>query len=141
MMSSSTDSTTSTFVPSGHTESTPNDSNNSDGVLSSVKQQITSVTDGASMSEIPSKVTAAAGEMVNGVKDTVVPAASQALHNAQSQIKSLTGEVTESATGGQDVNPTADAHDRECVDQMSTEQVCDFLREKHFSNRPPPSTN
>lgn len=30
--------------------------------------------------------------------------------------------------------------ERECIDKMSNEQICDFLREKHMSNKHPPST-
>lgn len=125
-------------MPPGQTETAPNQS---DGVLSNVKQQITSVTEGAS--EISSQVTAVAGEKVNGVKDTVVPAAGDALHSIQGQIRSLAGGGTGVDASGQDENenPAADAEDQERVDQMSTEQVCDFLRAKHLSNKPPPSTN
>lgn len=155
-MSSSTDTAYSTSLPPGQTETAPNQP---DGVLSSVKQQVNSVTDGASLSEISSKVTAVAGEKANGMKDTVVPAAGEALNNVQGQIRSLAGGGTGADTYRQgtcvneilsgwklmlvviDVNSAADAEDQERVDQMSTEQVCDFLRAKHLSNRSPPSTN
>lgn len=153
-MNSSTNSTYSTSLPSEQTETAPNQS---DGVLSNVKQQINSVSEGAS--QISSQVTAIAGEKVNGVKDTVVPAAGEALHNIQDQIQSLAGGATGADASDQgtcvkellcgreltrvvtDTNPAADAEDQKRVDQMSTEQVCDFLRAKHLSNRPPPSTN
>jgi hypothetical protein len=29
--------------------------------------------------------------------------------------------------------------DEERIDQMSTEQICDFLRDKHRSSNPPPT--
>lgn len=35
----------------------------------------------------------------------------------------------------------ANAKDAERIDQMDTEQICDFLREKHRSTNPPPSTS
>ena len=155
MMSSTSDSTASS-LPAQHTETPPSQP---DGVLASVKHQIDSVTGGAPLSEIPGKVTAVAGEKAHGVKETVVPAAGEALQKAQGQIQSLAGGGTGNGiigqgrtssprnmlnTGylrllGENSAATADEHER--VDQMSSEQVCDFLRAKHSSTRPPPSTN
>ena len=155
MMSSTSDSTASS-LPAQHTETPPSQP---DSVLATVKHQIDSVTGGAPLSKIPSKVTAVAGEKAHDVKETVVPAAGEALQKAQDQIQSLAGGGTGNGIIGQgrtssprnmlnigylcslgeNSATTADEHER--VDQMSSEQVCDFLRAKHSSTRPPPSTN
>ncbi|KAJ5096075.1 hypothetical protein NUU61_005431 [Penicillium alfredii] len=81
-------------------------------------------------------------EKANGIKETVldgaVPAAQGALQTVQGQVRAMTGK------GGNETPHDAGAlpsDEIECIDQMDTERVCDFLREKHTSTAPPPSTN
>ncbi|KAJ6084229.1 hypothetical protein N7486_011029 [Penicillium sp. IBT 16267x] len=101
----------------------------------SVKSQLDSLTGGSSISEIPSKATAVAGQKVAVIKDTVVdkavPAAGEALQNLGSQIRNLAGEVEETIEEDLDLEEHS-----EQIDKMDTERLCDFLREKHKSTAP-----
>lgn len=139
---------------------------NSEGVLAGVKQQINSITGGASVTDIRQNTATVAGEKVNGLKETVVdnvvPAAGDALQSAQERISALAGKVT---TGSESqvekgmflglIN-FASLHmiltetrvwletghpDHQIIDQMDDEQICDFLRHKHRSTAQPPSKN
>lgn len=70
---------------------------NGEGVLAGVKQQINSMTGGASVTEIQQNITTATGETVKSLKETVVdnvvPAAGEALQSAQASISALTGKA------------------------------------------------
>lgn len=77
------------------TEATDRNSTQSEGILAGAKQQIDSLTGGASITGIKDNVAGAAGERLTGVKETVldgaVPTATGALQTAQDKIRSLTG--------------------------------------------------
>ncbi|CAI7676912.1 unnamed protein product [Penicillium pancosmium] len=111
----------------------------SEGVLANVKEQLNSVTGGRSISEIGSEVSSVAGEKVQDAKETVLPVAEEAIHAVQAQIRSLAGGTKEN--DGNAIDPNVDAAEQQRVDQLDTERICDFLREKHMSTKPPPSTN
>ncbi|KAJ5631500.1 uncharacterized protein N7484_011600 [Penicillium longicatenatum] len=110
------------------------DSESSD-VYDGVKSQLDTLTGGSSISEIPSKATAVAGETAATIKETVidkaVPAAGEALQNLGNQIRNLTGEVEETIEEDLDLEKHS-----EHIDKMDTERLCDFLREKHKSTAP-----
>ncbi|KAJ5891706.1 uncharacterized protein N7473_007934 [Penicillium subrubescens] len=118
---------------------------NGDGVLTSVQQQINSITAGASATRFQQNVTALASEKITDVKeavvDNIIPAAGEALQSAQESIYTLAGKVT---TGNdlQGEKETDSPHpDHQLIDQMDKEQICDFLRDKHRSTAPPLSKN
>ncbi|OKP00354.1 hypothetical protein PENSUB_7811 [Penicillium subrubescens] len=71
---------------------------NGDGVLTSVQQQINSITAGASATRFQQNVTALASEKITDVKeavvDNIIPAAGEALQSAQESIYTLAGKVT-----------------------------------------------
>lgn len=97
-MSSSSDS----FYTKSSSEQRSHDvePNESEGVLANVKQQLNSVTGGRSVSEIGSDVSSVAGEKVQGMKETVVPAAEDAIQTVQTRIQSLTGSIDSSDCNG-----------------------------------------
>lgn len=63
-----------------------------------MKQQIDTVTGGASITEIQQNITTVAGEKANALEETVVndiiPAASEALQSTQESIRSLAEKAT-----------------------------------------------
>ncbi|KAJ5579923.1 uncharacterized protein N7459_005908 [Penicillium hispanicum] len=74
--------------------------------------------------------------------DSVTTVAGEALTSAQGQIRSLAGGGSGTGEANSDTDAhTATAYEHENVDQMDTEKVCDFLREKHKSTKPPPSVS
>ncbi|KAJ6000260.1 hypothetical protein N7481_000669 [Penicillium waksmanii] len=115
----------------------------SEGVLANVKEQLNSVTGGRSISEIGSEVSSVASEKVQDAKETVLPVAEEAIHTVQAQIRSLAGSriANDFFSLSLAIDPTVDAAEQQRVDQLDTERICDFLREKHMSTKPPPSTN
>ncbi|KAJ5090691.1 hypothetical protein N7532_009375 [Penicillium argentinense] len=144
IMSSSSDSiyTNSTPEQLDRNESVPVQSNESQGVLACVKEQVNSVTGGRSVSEIGSEVSTLAGEKASEVKEVIVPAAEGALETLQARIHSLTG--AENGTGSgfeQAVDSALHPDEHRAIDEMDSEQLCDFLREKHMSTKPPPKMN
>ncbi|KAJ5565045.1 hypothetical protein N7513_001287 [Penicillium frequentans] len=104
----------------------------SSDVYGGVKAQLDPLTEGNLISEFPSKATAVAGETASTIKDIVVekavPAAEEALQNLGSQIRNLAGQVEETVEEDLDFEKHS-----EHIDKMDTEQLCDFLREKHKS--------
>jgi hypothetical protein len=70
---------------------------NGEGALAGVKQQINSMTGGASVTEIQQNITTATGETVKSLKETVVdnvvPVAGEALQSAQASISALAGKA------------------------------------------------
>lgn len=131
------------------------------GDLDSAKHQFDGITR-SSISDIKENVVAVAGDTVNTVKETLfegVPAAAEALQSAEERIRSLAsgngdnngqglcswfnlaGCLVNMYLAAPDENMASHAKDAERIDQMDTEQICDFLRDKHRSTKPPPSTN
>ncbi|KAJ5788322.1 hypothetical protein N7457_003312 [Penicillium paradoxum] len=130
-----------------------------EGVLAGIKHQLDSMTAGSSLSEIGNSVGSVVQEKAGAVKeiimDSAVPAAQGALHTVQDQISALSGgakgaEETVSEglfflmslfvmvidEGGVLLDLTAASREeQERIDNMSDEQICDFLRDKHMSNK------
>ena len=100
-MSSASDSTCSKspLEKNNETNDTITPTEPSEGVLAGVKQQINSITGGSSVSEIQEKVTTIAGEKINDMKETVVPAAEEVLQNMQAQIRDLGSGKSEIVEG------------------------------------------
>lgn len=76
----------------------------SSDVHGGVKAQLDPLTGGSSISEIPSKAAAVAGETAATIKETVVdkavPAAGEVLQTLGSQIRNLAGQVEETVEEG-----------------------------------------
>ncbi|KAJ6104464.1 hypothetical protein N7523_010784 [Penicillium sp. IBT 18751x] len=111
------------------------------GSFAGVKNQLDDLTR-SSVTDFKGNLVAVAGDAVNGVKETVaegIPVAKEALQSAQDRVRSLVKGVEETAEPAPE-EKEANARDAEQIDQMDTEQICDFLREKHRSMNPPPST-
>ncbi|KAJ5791580.1 uncharacterized protein N7518_008591 [Penicillium psychrosexuale] len=107
-----------------------------EGVFAGMKHQLDSMAPGGSMSEFGNSVSSAAHEKIIAAKDTLMdeayPAAQGALRTVQGHIRAMSGGSNEA----QEMVPEEPSQEeRECVDKMSNEQVCDFLRERHMSNK------
>lgn len=139
--------------------------NGQEGVLAGVKHQFNSMAPSGSMSEFGESVTSAAQERFVAAKDTIMegalPAAQGALQTVQGHIRTISGgaeeveePVSESMFFVSMYSPTVymtrlltkmlclvlSQEERESIDKMSNEQICDFLREKHMSNKHPHPT-
>jgi hypothetical protein len=84
----------------------PASDSNREGVLASAKQQINSMTGGASVTDIQQNFTTAAGEKAAVLKETVVenvmPAAGEALQSAQQSLQTLASKaIPESNSQGE----------------------------------------
>ncbi|KAJ5763272.1 hypothetical protein N7533_001953 [Penicillium manginii] len=104
-MSSASDSfSTNSSAEQRNDDALPADSesNQSEGVLANVKEQLNSVTGGRSISEIGSEVSSIAGEKVQGAKETVLPVAEEAIHTVQAQVRYLAGGVDTNDGNGTD---------------------------------------
>ncbi|KAJ5498193.1 hypothetical protein N7453_007244 [Penicillium expansum] len=129
-----------------------------EGVLAGIKQQFDSMAPGGSISEFGSSVTSAAQETVVAAKDTLMegalPAAQGALQTMQYHIHNISGgakeveETVSEAVSQQHMTwlltkvlcLEISQEERDRIDKMSNEQICDFLREKHMSNKHPRPT-
>lgn len=69
------------------------ESNQSEGVLATVKDQIHFATGGRSISQFGSEVSSVVGETVQETKETVAPLAENAIHTVQARVQSLTGNT------------------------------------------------
>ncbi|KAJ5778207.1 hypothetical protein N7520_001453 [Penicillium odoratum] len=119
-------------VPNDTQQTNQTGESESSGILGGVTDQLNSMTGSSSISEIPGKATAVAGEKVAAVKETIidsaVPAAGEALQNLGSQVRKLAGKAEETIEEDLDLERHS-----EQIDKMDTERLCDFLREKHKS--------
>ncbi|KAJ5920524.1 hypothetical protein N7516_011382 [Penicillium verrucosum] len=115
--------------------------NGQEGVLAGVKHQFNSMAPSGSMSEFGESVTSAAQERFVAAKDTIMegalPAAQGALQTVQGHIRTISGGAEEVE---EPVSEILSQEERESIDKMSNEQICDFLREKHMSNKHPHPT-
>ncbi|KAJ5543231.1 hypothetical protein N7535_005661 [Penicillium sp. DV-2018c] len=118
-----------------------------EGLLGGVKNKFDSTTTatGSSVSEFGNTISDIAQEKASAAKDiimnTAVPAAQGALSTVQGHVRSISGGGKGfEETVAQDSVPTS-REDDELIDSMSDEQVCDFLRDKHMSNKLPPRTD
>ncbi|KAJ5877072.1 hypothetical protein N7455_000537 [Penicillium solitum] len=115
-----------------------------EGVLTGVTHQFDSMAPGGSMSEFGNSVSSAAQEKFVAAKDTIMegalPAAQGALRTVQGHIRSISGGAKEVEEVEEPVSENLSQEERECIDNMSNEQICDFLREKHMSNKHPLQT-
>ncbi|KAJ5187433.1 hypothetical protein N7449_010427 [Penicillium cf. viridicatum] len=113
-----------------------------EGALAGVKHQFDSMAPGSSMSEFGNSVSSAAQERLVAAKDTLMegalPAAQGALRTVRGHIRTISGGAKEVE---EPVSENLSQEERESIDEMSNEQICDFLREKHMSNKHPPTTN
>ncbi|CAI7662970.1 unnamed protein product [Penicillium glandicola] len=112
------------------------DTEGQEGVIAGIKHQFDSMPSSSSISEFGASVGSAAQEKIVAVKDTLMegalPAAQGALRTVQSHIRSISGgsnEVEETVSEG------LSREEHECIDKMSNEQICDFLRHKQMSNK------
>lgn len=141
----------------------------SESTSAGTERQTGTVTGGSSITEIKDQVVSATGQTLDDAKQTVlndmVPAATGALQNAQENLRSIAGGDKagiegQSKQGGYSnlplspcgdwgwwlidrlaVTDTTDrTRDADVIDRMDKEDVSDFLREKHMSTKPPPST-
>ncbi|KAJ5448044.1 hypothetical protein N7445_002865 [Penicillium cf. griseofulvum] len=107
-----------------------------EGVLAGMKHQLDSVAPGGSISEFGNSIGSVVQEKVAAAKDTLMgsalPAAQGALRTVQGHIRSISGGSNEAE---ETVPEELSQEERECIDNMSNEQICDFLREKHMSNK------
>ncbi|KAJ5201850.1 uncharacterized protein N7498_006513 [Penicillium cinerascens] len=113
------------------------------GDLGSAKHQFNGGT-GSSLSDTKENLVTVASDTVNTVKEMLlegVPAAAEALQSAEERIRSLASGNEDNNEQAPDENMESHAQDVERIDQMDTEQICDFLRDKHRSTKPPPSIN
>ncbi|OQE39268.1 hypothetical protein PENCOP_c007G06045 [Penicillium coprophilum] len=107
-----------------------------EGVLSGIKNQLDTMAPGGSISDFGNSISSVAQEKLVAAKDTfmesALPAAQGALRTVRGHIRSISG-------GSNEVEETVpeelSKEERECIDKMSNEQICDFLREKHMSNK------
>ncbi|KAJ5373903.1 hypothetical protein N7517_005909 [Penicillium concentricum] len=107
-----------------------------EGLLAGMKHQLDSMAPGGSISEFGNSIGSAAQERIVAAKDTIMegalPAAQGALRTVRGHIRSISG-------GSNEVEETVpeelSQEERECIDKMSNEQICDFLREKNMSNK------
>ncbi|KAJ5731249.1 uncharacterized protein N7483_005757 [Penicillium malachiteum] len=143
-MGSTSDSFSNDSVPQQHEQDTTIDpESKQNGVMTSVKSQLDPLTGTNSVEEFKDQAVAVAGETAAALKEvvmnTAVPVAGEALQNIGTRIRDLAGGV------GEAVEETLEDPDREAhaerIDQMDTERICDFLREKHQSTSQPPRTN
>ncbi|KAJ6015550.1 hypothetical protein N7540_010141 [Penicillium herquei] len=143
-MGSTSDSFSNDSIPQQHEQDTTIDSEyQQTGVLSSVKSQLDSLAGTSSAGELKDQAVAVVGEKATALKEVVVdgavPVAGEALQSIGTRIRDLAGGV------GEAVEETLEDPDRaahaERIDQMDTERICDFLREKHQSTSQPPRTN
>ncbi|QQK39819.1 hypothetical protein Pdw03_2673 [Penicillium digitatum] len=108
------------------------------GVLAGIKHRFNVMAPGGSISEFGNNVSSAAQEQVVAAKETLlegaVPAAQGAMRTVQDQMCTIAGGATESK---ETVSEDRSQEESECIDNLSNEQICDFLREKHMSNRHP----
>ncbi|KAJ5142899.1 uncharacterized protein N7515_001686 [Penicillium bovifimosum] len=115
-----------------------------EGLLGGVKNKFDSTATGSSISEFGSTVSNIAQEKAGAAKDvimnTAVPAAQGALNTVQGHVRSISGGKGTENMVSEDPDPRSHEED-EVIDNMSNEQICDFLREKHRSNKLPPTTN
>lgn len=122
-------------------EPTPNQMEGQEGVLAGVKHQFDSMAPGGSISEFGNSVSSAAQEKIVAAKDTLMEGA---LPAAQGAIRTVQGHIRTISGGSNEVEETVpeelSQEERDRIDQMSNEQVCDFLREKHMSNKHPQPT-
>ncbi|KAJ5128728.1 hypothetical protein N7448_002445 [Penicillium atrosanguineum] len=112
------------------------------GSFAGVKDQLDDLTR-SSVTDFKDSFVAVASDAVTGVKETVaegIPIATEALQSAQDRVRSLVKGVEETVEPASE-EQEAMAKDAEHIDQMDTEQICDFLRDKHRSTKPPPSTS
>ncbi|KAJ5964415.1 uncharacterized protein N7479_004291 [Penicillium vulpinum] len=117
-----------------------------EGILAGMKHQLDTMAPGGSLSEFGNFVTSVAQEKILAVRHTLMedtlPAAQGALRTVRGHIRSISGgsrEVEETIPQDFEVS----REEQECIDKMSNDQICDFLREKHMSNKhvhPPVST-
>ncbi|CAI7584383.1 unnamed protein product [Penicillium viridicatum] len=116
--------------------------NEQEGVLAGVKHQFDSMAPSGSMSEFGNSVSSAAQEKFVAAKDTIMegalPAAQGALRTVQGHIRTISGGAEEEVE--EPVSENISQEERESIDKMSNEQICDFLREKHMSNKHPQPT-
>ncbi|OQE31026.1 hypothetical protein PENFLA_c002G03188 [Penicillium flavigenum] len=122
-------------------ETTSNQTEEQEGVLAGVKHQFDSMAPGGSISEFGNSVSSAAQEKIVAAKDTLMEGA---LPAAQGAIRTVQGHIRTISGGSNEVEETVpeelSQEERDRIDQMSNEQVCDFLREKHMSNKHPRPT-
>lgn len=122
-------------------EPTPNQMEGQEGVFAGVKHQFDSMAPGGSISEFGNSVSSAAQEKIVAAKDTLMEGA---LPAAQGAIRTVQGHIRTISGGSNEVEETVpeelSQEERDRIDQMSNEQVCDFLREKHMSNKHPQPT-
>ncbi|CRL23786.1 unnamed protein product [Penicillium camemberti] len=115
--------------------------NEQEGVLAGVKHQFDSMAPGGSMSEFGNSVSSTAQEKFVAAKDTImegaVPAAQGALRTVQGHIRTISGGAKEVEEVEEPISENLSQEERETIDKMSNEQICDFLREKHMSNKHP----
>lgn len=101
MSASPSDSVDYPHQEQNQSEAAARSSDQSEGVQTSAKQQLDSITGGVSVTDIKNNVTSVAGEKINGAKETVlggaVPAAAEALQSAQGKIRSVIGGSNEPA--------------------------------------------
>ncbi|CAI7652604.1 unnamed protein product [Penicillium discolor] len=112
-----------------------------EGVLTGVKHQFDSMAPGGSMAEFGNSVSSAAQEKFVAAKDTIMegalPAAQGALRTVRGHIRTISGGAKEVEEVEEPVSENISQEEREIIDKMSNEQICDFLREKHMSNKHP----
>jgi hypothetical protein len=122
-------------------EPTSNQTEGEEGVLAGVKHQFDSMAPGGSISEFGNSVSSAAQEKIVAAKDTLMEGA---LPAAQGAIRTVQGHIRTISGGSNEVEETVPEElsqdERDRIDEMSNEQVCDFLREKHMSNKHPQPT-
>ncbi|KAJ5170443.1 uncharacterized protein N7500_003226 [Penicillium coprophilum] len=106
------------------------------GVLSGIKTQLDSMAPGGSISDFGISISSVAQEKLIAAKGTLMesalPAAQGALRTVRGHIRSISGESNEVK---ETVPEELSKEERECIDKMSNEQICDYLREKHMSNK------
>ncbi|KAJ5503311.1 hypothetical protein N7463_006185 [Penicillium fimorum] len=107
-----------------------------EGILAGIRHQLDTMAPGGSISEFGNSIGSAAQERIVAVKDTIMegalPAVQEALRTVRGHIRSISGG---SSKVEETVPEELSQEERECIDKLSDEQICDFLREKNMSHK------
>ncbi|KAJ5734395.1 hypothetical protein N7493_003181 [Penicillium malachiteum] len=143
-MGSTSDSFSNDTIPQKHEQDTTIDPDpDQNGGFTGVKSQLDSLAGPSSAGELKDQALAVAGEKATALKEVVIDGA---IHVAGEALQSIGTRIRDLAGGVEEVveetleDPDRAAH-AELIDQMDTERLCDFLREKHQSTAQPPRTN
>ncbi|KAJ5824209.1 hypothetical protein N7447_006549 [Penicillium robsamsonii] len=109
-----------------------------EGILAGMRHQLDTMVPGGSISEFGSSIGSAAQERIAAAKETIMESA---LPAAQGALRTIRGHIRSISGGSNEVEETVpdelSQEERECIDNLSNEQICDFLRERHMSNKHP----